>query len=88
MKLLRHKAVIEATGLSRMTIWRLERARQFPQRRRLGPSAVGWVQAEIDEWIASRPATVIEGPCLVAKRDSFSTPKLGELPIPDPLYRK
>ena len=34
MKIIRPKAVIEATGLSRTTIWRLERKGAFPKRLR------------------------------------------------------
>jgi len=78
MKLLRQKQVIDATGLSRMTIWRLERAGQFPQRRRLGPNAIGWVENEIDEWIASRPPSQL--PCLAPRSDLRVTPA-SALPI-------
>lgn len=37
------------TGLSRTTIWRLERAGRFPQRLRLSSNRVGWYQDEIEE---------------------------------------
>lgn len=47
--------VIRLTGLSRTTIWRLERAGKFPERLRLSAHRVGWYQAEVAEWIASRP---------------------------------
>ena len=57
-QILRQPSVTAITGLSRSTVWRLERAGQFPPRRRLGPQAVGWVRSEIEAWIASRvPAT-------------------------------
>ena len=75
MKLLRQKDVMKATGLSRMTIWRLERAGQFPQRRRLGPNAVGWIQAEIDDWIATRPAARLSV-CKYVSRSTSSTAEL------------
>jgi prophage regulatory protein len=55
MKIIRPKAVIEATGLSRTTIWRLERRGDFPKRIRLGPNSTGWLEADIEQWIASRP---------------------------------
>ncbi len=55
MGILRTKAVCGRTGLSRTTIWRLERSGIFPQRIRLGPNSVGWREAEIREWIESRP---------------------------------
>ena len=53
-QILRQPSVTAITGLSRSTVWRLERAGQFPSRRRLGPQAVGWIRSEIEAWIASR----------------------------------
>jgi len=44
------------TGLSRMTIYRLERAGLFPARRKLGENSVGWIDEEIASWIDSRPS--------------------------------
>ena len=44
------------TGLSRATIYvRLDQGR-FPQPVSLGAPAVGWIEAEIDEWIRERIA--------------------------------
>lgn len=54
-RLIRTAEVLARTGLSRTTIWRLERAGLFPARRRLGPNSVGWLESEIDEWVAGRP---------------------------------
>jgi predicted DNA-binding transcriptional regulator AlpA len=53
-KMLRAGEVSVRTGLSRTTLWRLERAGQFPDRRRLSANAVGWLSEEVDEWIATR----------------------------------
>ena len=41
-------------GLSRITIWRLERKGLFPKRRVVTPKVVVWVETEIDAWIQSR----------------------------------
>ena len=41
---------------SRAHVWRLEKAGKFPRRVRLGEVRHGWIDAEIDEWIASRIA--------------------------------
>ena len=41
-------------GLSRSTIWRLERKGLFPKRRLVTGKIVAWDESEIDEWIASR----------------------------------
>jgi len=42
----------ERLGLSRVTLWRWERAGQLPAKRQVGPNVVGWLQSEIDEWFA------------------------------------
>jgi prophage regulatory protein len=46
--------IIRRTGLSRCTIWRLERDEDFPRRVRLSANATGWDLSEVDEWIAAR----------------------------------
>jgi prophage regulatory protein len=43
-------------GLSRTTIWRMERAGQFPRRVLLSARAVGWPEAELKAWLAKRLA--------------------------------
>jgi len=55
MKILRAPDVIEMTGLSRVTLWRLERARKFPLRLRLSNNAVGWRDDEVIAWLNSLP---------------------------------
>lgn len=42
------------TGLSRTTIWRLERAGLFVRRIRLSAGAVGYRMADIQAWLDSR----------------------------------
>ena len=54
MKVLRTRDVADVTGLSRVTIWRLERAGDFPERIRLGQNSVGWFQDEIEAWLTNR----------------------------------
>lgn len=41
-------------GISRTTIWRLIRRRQFPTALRLSPGRVGWPESQLAAWIASR----------------------------------
>ena len=55
VRLLRSRAVISMTGLSRMTIYRLEALGNFPKRIKLGEKAIAWRQDEIDDWIQARP---------------------------------
>jgi len=42
------------TGLSRSTRWRLEKAGKFPRRRQLSARAIGWIAAEIEDWVRQR----------------------------------
>jgi prophage regulatory protein len=53
-RLLRFPAVRERTGLSRSTIWRLERNGLFPRHRRISPNAVAWPESEIVDWIQAK----------------------------------
>jgi len=48
------KDVIKITGLSRVTIWRLEKKEGFPTRRFIGDKKTGWLREEIEQWIGSR----------------------------------
>lgn len=43
------------TGLSRSTIFRLEKAKKFPPRVRLTENSVAWRADEVREWCESRP---------------------------------
>jgi len=56
-RFIRETEVQRITGLSRTTRWRLERAGEFPSRRRLSANAVGWLEREIRSWVASRAAS-------------------------------
>ena len=53
-RVLRMPAVMERTGLSRASIYRLIHADDFPVAIRLGSRAVGWPAQQIDEWVSSR----------------------------------
>jgi len=54
MQLISFKEVRAMTGLSRTTVFRYEKAGNFPQRRKLSERAVRWVKEEVEEWIASQ----------------------------------
>ena len=54
LRFLRFTTIRERTGLSRSTIWRLERRGAFPRHRRISTNAVGWLEHEVDEWVESR----------------------------------
>ena len=51
MRLLRFPEVRRRTGLSRSTVWRLERKGEFPVHCRISSGAVGWVEGEVQQWL-------------------------------------
>lgn len=53
-KYLRAKQVCEYTGLSRATIYNMEKAGDFPKKIALGERAVAWRESEVKEWMESR----------------------------------
>jgi len=55
MKLLRTNDVVALTGLSRTTIWRLERDGQFPPRKQITAAAVGWLEGDVRAWVDELP---------------------------------
>lgn len=61
MGMLRLDEVRRRVGLSRSTIWRLEREGQFVLRRRLSVHAVGWPEDEIEDWLRTRGPACASG---------------------------
>jgi prophage regulatory protein len=61
-KVLNTKQITEATGLSAVTIWRKEKAGDFPVRRQLGSRRVGWLTSEVDAWLEATPPSDITSP--------------------------
>ena len=53
-RLVPFREVAQRVALSRSTIWRMERAGQFPKRRRLSVNKVAWWEPEIEEWLLQR----------------------------------
>jgi prophage regulatory protein len=54
LNVLRLPAVCRMTGLRRSTIYRMQASGQFPQRVKIGARAIGWIEREVQEWLASR----------------------------------
>ena len=54
LRLLRFAEVRQRTGLSRSTIWRLERSGVFPRRVKVSVNVVAWRDDEVSEWIRSK----------------------------------
>jgi prophage regulatory protein len=53
MRFFRIKPVMQATGLSRMTIYRLDLGGKFPKRRQLTENSLARLESDISEWIDS-----------------------------------
>jgi prophage regulatory protein len=53
-RILRLAQVREVTGLGRSCIYQLQALRQFPQRIKIGVRAVGWIESEVQQWLAKR----------------------------------
>lgn len=53
-KILRLPTVKTRTGLSRSTIYLRMSEGNFPASVSLGGRAVGWIEAEVDEWLKER----------------------------------
>lgn len=50
-RLLRFPEVRARTGLSRSTIWRLERRGQFPRHHHISTNVVAWLESDIIHWM-------------------------------------
>jgi len=53
-RVLRLPQVCNMTGLRRSFVYELQAERRFPQSIKLGARAVGWLEGEIQAWIAAR----------------------------------
>lgn len=56
LRVIRLPEVIRKTGLSRTTIYMMSRDQLFPEAVSLGGKAMGWIEAEINQWIKQRMA--------------------------------
>ena len=54
---LRLKQVCQLTGLGRSMIYQMQAEGRFPQRIKLGERAVGWLESEVRDWLATRIET-------------------------------
>ena len=60
--LLRRQEVEQLTGFRRSNIYRLMALGEFPLPIKIGARAVRWPEAEIMEWLATRPRATGDGP--------------------------
>ena len=54
IQILRLPEVCKTTGLGRSMVYQLEAAQRFPARVRISDRAVGWVEDEVQAWLAQR----------------------------------
>lgn len=54
MQIIRVNDVMKITGVSRTTLWRRVRDKGFPPPIKLGPTSVGWVLDEVENWLRER----------------------------------
>jgi prophage regulatory protein len=55
-RILRLKEVCKVTGLGRSCIYQLQAEKRFPRRIKIGLRAVGWLEDEVQKWLADRIA--------------------------------
>jgi predicted DNA-binding transcriptional regulator AlpA len=56
LRMLRLAQVIERTGLRKAKIYELQSEGRFPMRVKITAHAVGWIEHEVQAWLASRVA--------------------------------
>ena len=56
IRAVRKPEVVERTGLSGTTIWRLQRKGKFPPFFKLSDNAKGLLECDLERWIAERAA--------------------------------
>jgi prophage regulatory protein len=56
LQILRLPQVCNVTGLRRSMIYQLEAEQRFPKRIKIGIRAVGWIESEVQIWVAKRIA--------------------------------
>jgi predicted DNA-binding transcriptional regulator AlpA len=54
IQILRLPEVCKTTGLGRSMVYQLEAQHRFPARVRISTRAVGWVEEEVQGWLAER----------------------------------
>jgi prophage regulatory protein len=54
MRVLRRRATEAKCGLSKTALYDKIQKGKFPKPVKLGPKSVGWLESELDQWIAAR----------------------------------
>jgi prophage regulatory protein len=59
-RVLKPSVVCDRTSLDRVTIWRKVRSDDFPKPLKLSANRIGWLESEVEAWIASRHRSAME----------------------------
>jgi predicted DNA-binding transcriptional regulator AlpA len=54
-RILRPRDAAKKLGIARPTLYRWSKVGILPRRRVIGPGVVGWLEVELDEFLATRP---------------------------------
>jgi len=57
VRILRLPQVINMVGLKKTAIYQLQAQKDFPESVQLTPTAVGWIENEVLDWLAKRIAS-------------------------------
>ncbi len=60
MNIITSKKACEIAGVSRVTMWRLRKEGDFPAPVRRGSASKGYIQKEVEDWVAGRAAERVE----------------------------
>ncbi len=55
---MRMPETVKKTGLSRATLYRLAKAKQFPSIVKLSERASGFIESEVNEWLKTRKGAI------------------------------
>jgi prophage regulatory protein len=56
-RVLSQQAVLNRVPVSRTTLWRMERAGDFPRRIQISANRIGWLEADVDAWVEERKSS-------------------------------
>lgn len=59
-RIIRLPEVQRKTGLGRSSVYKYMKENGFPKSITLGPRAIGWLENDIDHWIAERVQTSLD----------------------------
>lgn len=54
MKIIRPTQLAKLLGVSKTTLWRLEKSSELPERYSISERIVGWKESDIKEWLESK----------------------------------